>query len=208
MQIRVKRLHPDAVIPKYVHIGDSGFDLYAIEDVIVEPGQTVKVRTGLSFEIPDGYELQIRPRSGVSAKTKLRVSNTPGTVDASYRGEVMVLVDNITPIKYNLHTDQPDDEIIYELSEQTAWGHYVTVIDERTAHSDVGNWLNTINGDKVFHPENDFGPRYLDGTYIIKKGDRIAQGVIVPVIRADIVEVDELSDTTRGTGGFGSTGVR
>ncbi|EPZ47612.1 dUTP diphosphatase [Alicyclobacillus acidoterrestris] len=167
MEVKVKRLHPDAVIPQYAHeSGDSGFDLYALEDVIIEPGQTVKVRTGLVFEIPEGYELQIRPRSGVSAKTKLRVSNTPGTVDASFRGEVMVLVDNIKPCVQS--------GLQYNIKEE------------------VVNWDDN----------------YAPDSYIIRKGDRIAQAVIVPVIRAELVEVDELGTTERGEGGFGSSGTR
>lgn len=95
MNVKVKRLNDAAVIPQYAKLGDSGFDLVATEDVIIAPGETALVPTGLAFEIPDGYELQIRPRSGVSLRTKLRVANTPGTVDSSYRGEVKVIIDNI-----------------------------------------------------------------------------------------------------------------
>src|SRR5690606_29790245 len=69
--------------------------LYAAEDVIIAPGETVAVPVGFAVELPDGYELQIRPRSGISLKTKLRVANAPGTIDADYRGEVAVIVDNI-----------------------------------------------------------------------------------------------------------------
>jgi dUTP pyrophosphatase len=181
MQIKVKKLHPDAVIPSYAHAGDSGFDLVAVEDVIVTPGQTVKVRTGLAFDIPSGYELQVRPRSGVSAKTKLRVSNTPGTVDASYRGEVMVLVDNISLPEYVV--DEND--------------HFVT--------KNLTAYPIRIDG-KLDEPSR--VNLYPVGTYIIRKGDRICQGVIVPVIRVDIIEADELSDTVRGADGFGSTGTR
>jgi dUTP pyrophosphatase len=170
VQVKVKKLHPDAVIPQYAHDGDSGFDLVAVEDVIVEPGQTVKVRTGLAFEIPPGYEMQIRPRSGISSKTKLRVSNTPGTIDASYRGEVMVLVDNVS-LKSEFTT---------------------------TRKYRIDGTLDEPNETNL----------YYDKTYIIRKGDRIAQAVIVPVIHADLIEVDDLSDTERGSNGFGSSGVR
>ena len=93
LNVRIKRLNSEAVIPKYAHEGDAGVDLVAVEDVIVEPGATVLVSTGLSFEIPPGYEMQIRPRSGVTLKTKLRVQL--GTIDSGYRGEVKVIVDNI-----------------------------------------------------------------------------------------------------------------
>lgn len=90
-------LLPGAVIPQYAKPGDSGFDLVAQEDYVVEPGATVKVRTGICVELPVGYELQVRPRSGVTLNTKLRVANSPGTGDSSYRGEICVLIDNIAP---------------------------------------------------------------------------------------------------------------
>ncbi|MFJ8266792.1 dUTP diphosphatase [Peribacillus asahii] len=96
MNVKIKKISEHAVIPKYAKQGDSGFDLVAIEDVVIEPGETKKIPTGLAFEIPQGYELQVRPRSGITSKTKLRVQL--GTVDAGYRGEVSVIVDNIAPI--------------------------------------------------------------------------------------------------------------
>src|SRR5690606_2151827 len=71
--VKVKRLHPDAVIPTKAHTGDAGFDLVAVEDSIIEPGDTALIKTGLAFELPPGYEMQVRPRSGVTFKTKLRV---------------------------------------------------------------------------------------------------------------------------------------
>ena len=95
MKVKIKKLHPDAVIPRYATVGSSGFDLVAIEDVVFEDGETRLVKTGLSFAVPEGYELQIRPRSGVSLKTYLRVANAPGTVDSDFRGEVCVIITNI-----------------------------------------------------------------------------------------------------------------
>ena len=92
INVKVKRLHPDAVLPKKAHTDDAGFDLVAVEDVLINPGGTVLVKTGLAFELPPGYEMQIRPRSGVTLKTELRVQL--GTVDSNYRGEVGVIVDN------------------------------------------------------------------------------------------------------------------
>lgn len=169
VKIRIKKLHPDAVVPKYASELASGFDLVAVEDVIVKPGATVMVPTGIALEIPLGYELQIRPRSGISRKTKLRISNTPGTIDADYRGEIKILVDNIAPET--------------EYAEDILFG---------------------IDG-KAVYAINEGAPL---PTYLIQKGDRIAQGVIVPVVRAEFEEVEELSETERGAGGFGSTGVR
>ncbi|MDQ0270759.1 dUTP diphosphatase [Cytobacillus purgationiresistens] len=92
MNVNIKKLHEDAEMPKYAHEGDAGVDLVAIEDVIIEPGETALVKTGLAFELPDGYEMMIRPRSGITLKTKLRVQL--GTVDSHFRGEVGVIVDN------------------------------------------------------------------------------------------------------------------
>ena len=93
--IGFKRLSDDAILPTKAHQTDSGYDLYANEDVIIEPGDTAVVKTGIAVELPSGYEAQIRPRSGVTAKTKLRVQL--GTIDNGYRGELGVIVDNISP---------------------------------------------------------------------------------------------------------------
>lgn len=142
--VKVKRLHPDAVVPQYQTEGAAGFDLHAVEDVELKSGVTTLVPTGLAIELPGGYEMQIRPRSGLSAKTHIRIANTPGTIDADYRGEIKVIVD---------------------------------FVDK--------------HGSK----------------FLIRKGDRIAQGVIQRVPRAQFEVVDELGETERGTGGFGSTGV-
>jgi len=142
MNIKIKKLVEDAIIPKYQTVGSAGFDFHTVEDVTVFPKETKLVSTGLAFEIPEGYELQVRPRSGISLKTKIRISNSPATIDSDYRGVVSIIVDNISS-----HGSLP---------------------------------------------------------YEIKKGDRIAQGVICKVNQAVFVE-DELSETERGEGGFGST---
>lgn len=93
MNVRIKKLHNDAVMPVYATNGSAGFDLSALEEVLIYAGQTLVVKTGLAFSIPEGYEMQIRPRSGVTVKTKLRVAL--GTIDSDYRGEVGIIVDNI-----------------------------------------------------------------------------------------------------------------
>ncbi|EJR57509.1 dUTP diphosphatase [Bacillus cereus VD115] len=92
LRVKIKRVK-DVDLPKYAREFDAGFDLVAAEDTIIWPGETKVVPTGLAFEIPPGYELQVRPRSGMTRNTKLRV--VIGTVDSGYRGEVGVLVDNI-----------------------------------------------------------------------------------------------------------------
>lgn len=150
VSVKIKKLHPEAVTPSYQTPGAAGFDLHALEDISIEPGQTKLIKTGLSFEIPKGLELQVRPRSGTSLKTTLRVANSPGTVDSDYRGEVCVIMTN-------------------------------------TARA------------------NDF-MQHRENIVNVAKGERIAQGVICPVFQAVFQEIEELSETERGAGGFGSTG--
>src|SRR5690554_1663739 len=93
LKIGFKRLSENAVLPTKAHANDSGFDLYASKDVIIEPGKTAVVPTGIAVQLPEGYEAQVRPRSGVTSKTKLRVQL--GTIDESYRGDIGIIVDNI-----------------------------------------------------------------------------------------------------------------
>lgn len=80
--------------PEYAKVGDAGMDIRASEPVCVYPGETKIIKTGLYVAIPTGYELQVRPRSGMSAKTNIRIANTPGTIDSNYRGEIGIIVDN------------------------------------------------------------------------------------------------------------------
>lgn len=151
MIIKVKKLHPDAVIPQYMTVGAAGFDLYAVEDCIISPGEHAKIPLGLSFEVPEGFVLYICMRSGIALKTSLRQSNGIGVIDSDYRGEVSMMFDNIS----------------------------------------------IVNNDVEYYARRE----------IIKKGDRICQGIIAPVVQAIFTESEELSATDRGTGGFGSTGA-
>ena len=97
IQIPIELCHPNAKIPAYAKPGDAGMDIYALEDFEVAPGERKIVKTGLKVAIPRGYELQVRPRSGTSVKTALRVANTPGTIDSGYRDEIGVIIENIEP---------------------------------------------------------------------------------------------------------------
>lgn len=142
VEMKVVRLHPDAQIPSYAHVDDSGMDLVAIAPQTIPPHQSALVPTGIAIEIPLGTEAQVRPRSGLALKHSITVLNTPGTVDAGYRGEIKVILIN--------HGEQP------------------------------------------FH---------------IEKGMKISQMVIMPILRAEITEVSDLSESVRGEGGFGSTGL-
>lgn len=100
VSIPIELCHPDAKIPQYANISDSGMDVYALEDITIHPGETKLVATGIKIALPPGYELQVRPKSGRALKTKLRVANTPGTIDAGYRDEIKVIIENVeSPIK-------------------------------------------------------------------------------------------------------------
>jgi len=129
---------------QYAHFGDSGVDLRAAipEKMVIEPGQVVLVPAGIKVEIPYGYEIQVRPRSGLALKHGITVLNTPGTVDSGYRGEIGIIL---------------------------------------------------INHSKK--------------RFVINRGDKIAQAVVCAIVQAQFLEVDELSDTSRGEGGYNSTGI-
>lgn len=144
LEIPVQKVNESATIPAYAHDGDAGVDLYAVADITVRPGERALVPTGLKMAIPHGYEGQVRPKSGLALKHGITVLNTPGTVDAPYRGEVGVIVINHDP------------KSVYE----------------------------------------------------VKKGDKIAQMVFNKVEYAVFSEVSVLDATSRGAGGYGSTGKR
>lgn len=97
IEIPIELCHPDAKIPQYAHIDDSGLDIYALDDYTIAPGETKLIPTGIKVALPPGYELQVRPKSGRALKTKLRIANTPGTIDAGYRDEIGVIVENVDP---------------------------------------------------------------------------------------------------------------
>lgn len=166
IKVGFKRLNDNAIMPTKAHATDSGFDLYASKDVIIEPGETVVVPTGIAVELPPGYEATVRPRSGITAKTKLRVQL--GTIDNEYRGEIGVIVDNI-------------------------------------AEDPIGNtsrYLNLVDGSEIRQDED-----IPDGTYYIRKGDKLAQLVVQPLPAIEAYEVEgDLKTTERGESGFGSTG--
>jgi dUTP pyrophosphatase len=141
--VLVKRLpHGEGLdLPAYATDGAAGMDAVSAEDVTVAPGARHAVATGLAVAIPPGFEIQVRPRSGLALKHGITVPNTPGTIDSDYRGELKVILIN-----------------------------------------------------------------HGAGPFEVRRGDRIAQLVLAPVTRASWLAVDELEDTARGAGGFGSTG--
>ncbi|GAB4370272.1 MAG: dUTP diphosphatase [Bryobacter sp.] len=97
MQVKIKKLHPDAQIPTYAHgpAEDAGMDLRSVEAITILPAQIYAVATGLAIELPPGYEAQIRPRSGLALKSSITIPNAPGTIDPSYRGEIKVILLNL-----------------------------------------------------------------------------------------------------------------
>ena len=144
-KILIKRLSKEVSLPKYETNGSSGMDLAADVDanINIDPGKTAIIPTGLALSIPKGFEVQIRPRSGLAAKQKISVLNTPGTIDSDYRGEIKVILINLGPEPFK-----------------------------------------------------------------VEKGLRIAQMIVCPIVQAQLKEVDDLSETERGKGGFGSTGTK
>lgn len=97
VRIPFEKLDETVKTPAYAHLTDSGLDVFAVEEMTINPGETVLMPTGIKVAIPNGYELQVRPKSGRALKTKLRIANTPGTIDAGYRDEIKIIVENIEP---------------------------------------------------------------------------------------------------------------
>ncbi len=143
VKILIKKIQKNILLPEYKTDGSSGLDLLACveEQIQIKPGEKKLISTGIAVAIPNEFEIQIRPRSGLAAKNGITVLNSPGTIDADYRGEIKVILINLS--------------------------------------------------DKIFK---------------VNKNDRIAQMVICPIIKGTLEEVDELPETIRGSGGFGSTG--
>ena len=114
IKIPYEKCHEDAKQPAYAHETDSGMDVYALEDITLAPGEQKIIPIGIKVALPAGYELQVRPKSGVSAKTKLRIANAPGTIDAGYRDEIGVIIENVEPPIRSIATDfaeSPNDYI-------------------------------------------------------------------------------------------------
>jgi|TARA_B100001013_G_scaffold123968_1_gene72125 dUTP pyrophosphatase len=143
IKVLVKKLNPKAELPKYKTEGSSGMDLMALIEnpITIKPQNSALIPTGLSIAIPEDTEVQIRPRSGLAAKSSISVLNTPGTIDSDYRGEIKIILFN--------------------------------------------------------HGKEEF---------TVNNNDRIAQMILMPVLKAEFEEVEELPKTIRGSEGFGSTG--
>jgi dUTP pyrophosphatase len=123
MQMRIQKLRPDAVLPKYAHgpHEDAGMDLCAVEDATLEPGVPRLVPTGLTVEIPPGYEAQMRPRSGLALKHAITMPNAPGTIDPGYRGELRVILLNLGQDAYTVHAGDRIAQMIVARYEAVEW---------------------------------------------------------------------------------------
>jgi dUTP pyrophosphatase len=123
MQIRIQRIHPQAILPKYAHgpAEDAGMDLHAVEDVTLEPGVARLVPTGLTLEVPPGFEAQVRPRSGLALKHAITIPNAPGTIDPGYRGEVRVIMLNLGRDAYTVHAGDRIAQMIVTRYEAVEW---------------------------------------------------------------------------------------
>jgi len=131
MQIRIQRTHPGAKLPEYAHgpAEDAGMDLCSVEDAVLEPGTPRLVATGLTLEIPPGYEAQVRPRSGLALRHAITMPNAPGTIDPGYRGELRVILLNLGREAYTIHAGDRIAQMILAKYEAVEW------VEERLADS-------------------------------------------------------------------------
>ena len=118
LKIKFEKIHPDAIIPHYANEDDAGMDLYSVKDISLKPMHRVAVPTGIKIEIPKGYEAQIRPKSGLALKNGITMPNSPGTIDAGYRGELKVLVINLGSKTYQIKKEQKIAQMIFNKIEK------------------------------------------------------------------------------------------
>jgi dUTP pyrophosphatase len=135
VHIKIQRIHPAAVLPVYAHgpAEDAGMDLCAVEDATLEPGVPRLVPTGLTIEIPSGYEAQVRPRSGLALKHSITMPNAPGTIDPGYRGELRVILLNLGREPYAIHAGDRIAQMIVARYEPVEWAEGDLADSERGA---------------------------------------------------------------------------
>src|ERR1035441_8953644 len=123
MKIRINKLHPAAHLPEYAHgpLEDAGMDIRSVEGAVLEPGVPRVVATGLALEIPSGYEVQIRPRSGLALKHAITLPNAPATIDPGYRGELKVILLNLGKAEYTVHAGDRIAQMIVARYESVEW---------------------------------------------------------------------------------------
>ncbi len=123
MKIRIRKVHPDAILPLYAHgpEEDAGMDLYAVETATLRPNRPELVATGLTLEIPPGFEAQIRPRSGLALKHAITLPNSPATIDPGYRGEVRVILLNLGTAEYTVQKGDRIAQLVIARYEGVEW---------------------------------------------------------------------------------------
>lgn len=123
MQIRIKKLHPKACLPEYAHgpVEDAGMDVRCLEGAVLEPGLPQTLPTGLALEIPSGYEVQIRPRSGLALKHAITLPNSPATIDPGYRGELKIILLNLGRSAYEVHAGDRIAQMVVARYEPVEW---------------------------------------------------------------------------------------
>lgn len=123
MSFRIQRLRPEAQLPRYAHgpRNDAGMDLHAVEPAILPPGKPVLVPTGLAIELPEGFEAQIRPRSGMALKHAITLPNSPATIDPGYRGEIQVILLNLGTEPYNIAVGDRIAQMVVARYEAVTW---------------------------------------------------------------------------------------
>ena len=140
MQIRIRRIHPDAILPKYAHSPeeDAGMDLHSVEAVTLEPGVPRLVSTGLTIELPPGFEAQVRPRSGLALKHAITMPNAPGTIDPGYRGELRVILLNLGREPYAIAAGDRIAQMIVARYEPVEW-HETELAESRRGAGGFGS---------------------------------------------------------------------
>ena len=116
--VKIQKIKDNAVVPSYAHKGDAGVDLYSTEDYVLSPGNKILVSTGIKIALPIGYEAQVRPKSGLALKHGLSIVNTPGTIDAGYRGEVGVIVINHGQDEYKIEKGNKIAQMVFNKIEE------------------------------------------------------------------------------------------
>jgi dUTP pyrophosphatase len=116
--VKIQKIKDNAVVPSYAHKGDAGVDLYSTEDYVLRPGNKILVSTGIKIALPIGYEAQVRPKSGLALKHGLSIVNTPGTIDAGYRGEVGVIVINHGQDEYKIEKGNKIAQMVFNKIEE------------------------------------------------------------------------------------------
>lgn len=127
--VKVTKLSPDAILPKYAHATDAGADIFALEETVIKAGETKLVKTGIAIAVPAGYMVNICPRSGLSLKTGLRVANSWGIVDSDYRGEVCVIISNTGNEDYTINEGDKIAQMLINPTPRIKWQEVPTVED-------------------------------------------------------------------------------